>query len=215
MSIEEISDYFEDRNVEKSRKILEAYQKKFEAELMEMQRLNDELRSKVDFLKSLDELPEIEEVFEVDIPTRYMVTFGEKSGDRERHAMVYTELENYIYEKIPILASDRVGIYADQTLLIPNDELIPAVPMLLVSPEGAAREYLREIPDGRYVCMYYRNGILEKYDPSFERVKDYLREHEYEICGDILQLYKVDVTLTDDPWETILELQVPVKKMDS
>ncbi|MCH4039097.1 MAG: hypothetical protein LKG48_10580 [Lachnospiraceae bacterium] len=58
--------------------------------------------------------------------------------------------------------------------------------------------------------MYYRNGILEKYDRSFDHLNRYLDAHHYEISGDILQIYKVDVTLTDIPEETVIVIQVPV-----
>lgn len=99
---------------------------------------------------------------------------------------------------------------ADERLLCPGTELIPAVPMLLVSPKNAEEPYLQKIPAGRYVCMYYRNGILEKYDLSFENIKDYIKAKGYKITGRILQIYKIDVTLTSDPMETVLEIQIPV-----
>lgn len=63
------------------------------------------------------------------------------------------------------------------------------------------------------MCMYYKNGTLEKYDPSFERVKNYIREKSYRIDGMILQVYKLDVTLTSNREENVLELQVPVKSI--
>ena len=59
--------------------------------------------------------------------------------------------------------------------------------------------------------MYYKNGTLEKYDKSFEIIKKYIYEHKYRITGPILQFYKLDVTLTNDRSETILEVQIAVK----
>ena len=58
--------------------------------------------------------------------------------------------------------------------------------------------------------MYYRDGILEKYHPLFEKIRAYLEEHEYRICGSILQTYEIDVTVTDRKEETLIEIQVPV-----
>lgn len=211
MSLNAIQEYFDNRNFHKSFLMLEEYQKKFEQKLQEQIRLNEELLRKMEFLKSLADLPEMETVFEAELPVRYMITLGKEAGDREEHAMAFTKLENYIKEQIPILASDRVGVTADERLLIPNDTLIPAVPMLLVAPEKADASYLKQIPAGKYVCMYYKNGTLEKYDPSFEKVKQYIREKHYQICGEILQIYKIDVTLTNNREETVLEIQIPVK----
>ncbi len=211
MSLKEIEEYFDNRNLHKSFAMLKEFQEKFEADLQEKIQLNEVLKHKLQFLQSLSELPEMNVVFEKDYPIRHMITFGKESGDREEHAMAFTRLENYINEKIPIIASDRVGVLADERLLLPGDDLIPAVPMLLVAPKNAEEPYLQKIAAGKYVCMYYRNGILEKYDSSFEIIKGYIRDKGYHINGRILQIYKIDVTLTSDPAETVLEIQIPVE----
>ncbi|MBM6668528.1 MerR family transcriptional regulator [Lacrimispora saccharolytica] len=210
MSLKEIQEYFNNRNFEKSYQMLKKYQEEFEKNLQEQIHLNEILLQKLEFLDNLSSLPEMETVFEKEFPVRHIVTFGREAGDREEHAMAFTKLESYIKEEIPILASDRVGVFADERLLIPSEELIPAVPMLLVSPKNAEESYLQKIPGGKYVCMYYRNGILEKYHPSFEKIKSYIRDKKYRIHGKILQIYKVDVTLTSNAEETVMELQIPV-----
>lgn len=50
--------------------------------------------------------------------------------------------------------------------------------------------------------------------PSFELIKDYLRVHNYAVSGKIFQIYKIDVTLTSDPKETLMEIQVPIRPAD-
>ena len=211
MSLKEIEEYFQNRNVQKSIELLDRHQKKFEKRIYEEMALNENMKQKIAFLRTLDALPEPETVFEKEFPVRYALSFGREAGDREEHAMAFTKLENYINEKIPIIASDRVGVFADEKILMPSTKLIPAIPMLLVSPQNADEKYLKEIPAGKYVCMYYQNGTLEKYDVSFEIIRRYLFEKKYQICGDIIQRYKIDVTLTDNREETLLEIQIPVK----
>lgn len=211
MSLEEIQDYFDDRNLQKSIDMLTEAERRMESEVHRKQKICDSMRRKVEFLKSLDSLPDMKTVFEEDFPERYMITFQKKSGSREEHAMEFTKLTGKLNSDIPILASDRVGVYADEMLLVPNHELIGAVPMLLVSPDEVQARDLNRIPAGHYVCMYYQNGILEKYDPSFEILKQYIREKDYQICGNILQVYKIDVTLTSNSEETVMEIQVPVE----
>ena len=41
-------------------------------------------------------------------------------------------------------------------------------------------------------------------------MKEYMHEHNLTVCGKILQVYKVDVTVTNNRDETIMEIQVPV-----
>lgn len=213
LSLKEIRDYMENRNFQKSMELLKKYQRRFEEKLDEQTRLNEIMKQKLSFLDRLSDLPSMETVFEQHFPERYMVTFGKPSGDREEHAMAFAKLENCLHENMPILASDRIGVFSDISILTPGEELVGAVPMILAPGAGADREYMRQIPEGDYVCMYYKNGTLEKYDPSFERVKNYIREKSYRIDGMILQVYKLDVTLTSNREETVLELQVPVKSI--
>lgn len=52
---------------------------------------------------------------------------------------------------------------------------------------------------------------IGKYHPSFEIIKKYIKEKRYTINGSLLQIYKIDVTLTSSAEETVMEIQIPVK----
>nr|WP_294463970.1 MerR family transcriptional regulator [uncultured Sellimonas sp.] len=212
MTLGEIKEYFDNRNLRKSYEMLKSYQERFEKHLEEQIRINEIMLKKLEFVRGLFSLPEMERIFEKEFPVRHMITLGRESGDREEHAMAFTKLEGSLEEKIPILATDRMGVFADQRILIPSDEMIPAVPMVLVDPEKEGSKYVREIQAGKYVCMMYKNGLLEKYHPSFEKIKQYLYQKHYRICGPILQVYIVDATLTNEEEEKVLEIQVPVEE---
>lgn len=211
MSLSEVQDYFNNRNIKKSTEILSDYQKKLEQRLLETMALNKLMKRKLKFLRNLEKLPPVNTLFEQMHEERYMITFGEPTGGPREHAFAFTKLEGYLNEIAPILASDRVGVYADERILEQNDNPIPAVPMIFVDNGNIDSEYLQIIPAGKYLCLYYPEGRLEQYHPSFELIKSYLQEHNLEICGKILQVYKVDVTITSNRSETILEIQVPVQ----
>lgn len=211
MSLKQIQQYFENRNLEKSIEILTRFQLEYEKKLEDQIHLNEEMKKKINYLESLRNLPPLYEVYERSYSERYMITLGKETGDSSRHAYAFTKLEQCLQENIPIIASDRVGIYANDSLLLENDWQIPAVPMILLTEQIDNSPLLKKIPGGRYVCILYRNGTLEKYDPCFEQLKSYIKEKHYEISGNILQIYKIDVTLTNDRNETIMEIQIPVK----
>lgn len=212
MSLAEVQDYFNNRNIKKSVEMLAAYQKKLEQQLLETTALNQLMKRKLKFLRKLKDLPPVNTLFEQMHEERYIITFGEPTGGPREHAFAFTKLEGHLNEIAPILASDRVGVYADERILERNDKPIPAVPMIFVDNDAIDSQYLKIIPAGKYLCLYYPEGRLEQYHPSFELIKSYIREHDLEICGKILQVYKVDVTLTSDRSETILEIQVPVRE---
>ena len=215
MSIHDITDYFSGRNLRKSHQLLLHQLELLEEEIRKQQLLSEILRRKLHFLSEISPPPPVDKVFCRAFPQRYMITFGEPAGGSREHAFAFTRLERYLDEVAPILASDRIGVYADWHLLEPSDDYIPAVPMIFVERDAIESEHKRTIPPGDYLCMNYRRGELERYHPSFARLHTYMAEHGWVLNGMIFQFYKIDVTLTSDPDETLMETQVPVRPAES
>ena len=215
MSIHDIPDYFSGRNLRKSHQLLLHQLELLEEEIRKQQLLSEILRRKLHFLSEITPPPPGDKVFCRAFPQRYMITFGEPAGGSREHAFAFTRLERYLDEVAPILASDRIGVYADWHLLEPSDDYIPAVPMIFVERDAIESEHKRTIPPGDYLCMNYRRGELERYHPSFARLHTYMAEHGWVLNGMIFQFYKIDVTLTSDPDETLMEIQVPVRPAES
>jgi DNA-binding transcriptional MerR regulator len=215
MSIHDITDYFSGRNLRKSHQLLLHQLELLEEEIRKQQLLSEILRRKLHFLSEISPPPPVDKVFCRAFPQRYMITFGEPAGGSREHAFAFTRLERYLDEVAPILASDRIGVYADWHLLEPSDDYIPAVPMIFVERDAIESEHKRTIPPGDYLCMNYRRGELERYHPSFARLHTYMAEHGWVLNGMIFQFYKIDVTLTSDPDETLMEIQVPVRPAES
>ena len=215
MSIHDITDYFSGRNLRKSHQLLLHQLELLEEEIRKQQLLSEILRRKLHFLSEITPPPPVDKVFCRAFPQRYMITFGEPAGGSREHAFAFTRQERYLDEVAPILASDRIGVYADWHLLEPSDDYIPAVPMIFVERDAIESEHKRTIPPGDYLCMNYRRGELERYHPSFARLHTYMAEHGWVLNGMIFQFYKIDVTLTSDPDETLMEIQVPVRPAES
>ena len=215
MSIHDITDYFSGRNLRKSHQLLLHQLELLEEEIRKQQLLSEILRRKLHFLSEITPPPPVDKVLCRAFPQRYMITFGEPAGGSREHAFAFTRLERYLDEVAPILASDRIGVYADWHLLEPSDDYIPAVPMIFVERDAIESEHKRTIPPGDYLCMNYRRGELERYHPSFARLHTYMAEHGWVLNGMIFQFYKIDVTLTSDPDETLMEIQVPVRPAES
>lgn len=141
MSVESILDYFHDRNVKKSTDILMHHYQLLQEEIRQKMLLSKTLSRKLLFLKELAEPPVSDVVFECRFPKRYMITFGEEAGGPREHAYAFTKLEWYLDETAPILASDRVGVYADERLLEKSEDYIPSVPMLFVEDSDIEKLY--------------------------------------------------------------------------
>ena len=212
MSVEEVKDYFKDCNLRKSIRIFSEYYSKLQADIERKLFLCHTIARKLSFLGELTSLKEIEHPCMRYFPERHIITFGEPAGGPKEHVYALTKLEWYLNEIAPILATDCVGVYAGEELLEKNENYIHAIPMLFVDKDAVKvkSEYMRSVPAGDYLCVAYHGGRLEKYDPCFEKAKEYLVDNHLKIKGYIYQIYKIDVTLTGDRSETLLEVQIPV-----
>lgn len=213
MSIDDIIAYFTDRNFEKSVEMLKRHETRLEREIEEKTRLKRILNDKIRFLNGLASLPDTNAAFTKEFMERYMITFDEPAGGPHEHAYAITKLEGYLDETAPILASDRVGVFADESILQECEHYIPSSPFIFGEKNRIPAKWLKIVPAGLYLCMYYKGGALEKYHESFEIIKKTMRDKNLTLNGDILQLYVIDVTLTSDPNETLMEIQVPVRKI--
>lgn len=212
MSIEEITDYFTNCNLQKSIKMITKHYYEMQADIEHKLFLCSKITRKLSFLGELTSLQEINTPCIKKFPKRYIITFGEPAGGQKEHLYALAKLESLLNDISPILATDCVGVYSDENILEKNDDYIPAVPMLFVDKDTADPEYMKVIQEGYFLCVAYHSGRLEKYDPCFEKLKDFIAENGLRINGKIFQIYKIDVTMTDDRKETLMEVQVPVIK---
>ena len=93
----------------------------------------------------------------------------------------------------------------------PNYHLYPIAPFILCGKKYKKSKYFKVLPAGHYVCAYY-NGKWGTYTEILKRTADYMQENQLKQDGTFYQIYQIDITLTDYFDETIIELQIPVKK---
>jgi len=212
MSIEEIDDYFTDCNLQKSIRMITKHYYEMQRDIEQKLLLCSRITKKLAFLGELTSLQDINTPCVKKFPERYMLTFGKPAGGEREHVHVIARLERLLDDIAPTLATDCVGVYADERILQKSDNFIPAVPMLLVDKDNVDTEYMQSIPEGYFLCIAYHGGRLEKYDNCFEKAKDFINENNLKINGKIIQIYKVDVTMTNNRKETLMEIQIPVTK---
>lgn len=213
MPIENVLDYFNNRSFKKSIEIFNEYQSRLNEEIKRKVQLENILNKKIEFLKQLNSLPPVHTITEHVFPDRYMITFDETAGGACEHAFAITKLESHLNEIAPIVASDRIGAYGSDLILQKSENYIPLCPFILIEDGDVQSPFKKVIPGGLYLSMYYHGGGLERYHSSFELIKEYINKHDLTINGNIYQTFKIDVTLTNNLKETLMEIQVPVRKL--
>lgn len=216
MGLEEIKEYFNNRNVHQSMEILKTYHDKLVKEIQQKKALEKIISEKISFMDQIKDMPKAGKIFEVDLPERYVLMDGNMELDRQKVNYRLTHLEGHMDEMAPVLASNRIGVCSDENLggmkgKLELGDRFAITPFILCDKKYKKSKHFRVLQAGHYVCAYY-NGLWGVYTEIYEKVVEYLEKSCLKQNGNFYQIYQIDVTLTDNFDETLIELQVPVKK---
>ena len=92
-------------------------------------------------------------------------------------------------------------------------DTLKKTPFIFSHPsENGGQNLVETIPAGEYLDIYvrgYRN--LQK---PYDLMGRYMKENGYRPAGKVMTFFPVDVTVTDEEKEGMMELQVAVEKIE-
>ncbi len=215
MSLDDIKNYFNDRNLQKSVDVLEQQYAKLKKEIADKIILEKILKRKLEFTKTIFDLKPDTKPSVKYFDHRYAIASYDFYEDTKEIIYEMTKLEALLVEKAPVLASDRMGFYTNENIFAYEnyEEMMPYAPIIICHKEEAnkIKKHFYKVPSGDYACIYYRNRAKIPKDKYLE-LKKFIEENNYEVCGNIYIQYIIDATLTDNLQEKLIEMQVPIKK---
>lgn len=212
MSLDDIAEYFNDRNLEKSTRILKEQHELLKKEIKEKTALEKTLRRKLSFINKINSIQKVGVPTFKELPQRFMITHGKLYKDGRQIVTGQTELEKYLSVKAPVLATDRMAYYTTENIFaVPYNRDFGLAPMIFCNPEEIIKSIeINLIPSGRYACIYY-NGFIRPDNDNFEKLKKFILDNGCTVSGNIYIQHIIDVTLTSRPSEKMIEMQVPVE----
>ena len=210
MSIEEIKKYFNNRNLNQSLNILKQKYNELEEKIKELKALEKSTKEKIKHLEYISKVDHSEEVIIKNIEKRYVITFDREIFNEVELNYSYVELENELNEIAPIVGSNRYGAIIGEKS---SNNIIERVfkLFLFIDDTGNMDENkIKIIPKGDYVCMYYK-GFIWDISSKIEKMIKFIEKENYEICGDIIEIVQIDISVTDIDDEELFEIQIPVR----
>lgn len=213
LSLNEIEEFMTCRNLEKSERVLSRHLEALKKEIEEKQKLYNILEKKLDFLaqiKSADfvtDLPVIK-----DIPERYVLKGKRNKLSTNKTAIEFMKLEESLDTESPILATNKVAMEVNDSV-IDSEFRSDICPMLFCSENESDRSNFAVVEGGKYICAYHSDstGYLGE---IIAKMKYFADENGFTMADRGIFIYQVDITLTDEPSETIIELQYPIYPKD-
>lgn len=212
MSLKEIKQYFNNRNVNKSLEFLIKRHTELEKKLMDLKVLDDTISQKIQFLKRVINEVKTKEITIKEFEAREIITFNEKIQNNLELSYGFLQLENSLEEVAPILASNRFGIIISKSSLkSQNFDYIDGVFVFNRGKTKIDNKYIKKIPKGNYACIYYQGKIQDRIN-SIKELINYIHKNNYKISGDAFQIIQIDISVTDAFNEESFEIQIPIEK---
>ncbi len=212
MNIDEIKSYFDNRNLKQSLNILKDKQSQLKKKIRELQQLEESISEKIQHLEEISQVSNLEDIFIKEIQEREIVTFAKPIRNDIDLSYAFPELESTLKEISPIVGSNRIGLIINQENFELNRSSKSVILFLLIKDkENIVGRHIRKIPKGMYACKYYRGNIWNV-DEGLKKMAEYIKKEGYKICGDILQIVQIDISVTDQSEESLFEIQIPVKR---
>lgn len=204
-----IKDYLENRNVQKSLDILNESYEEVTRRKNELEKLQSVLQSKIKYLKQAL-LPREEmkpEIFEVG--DRMIVTSGNEVREEGEMGYEWTLLEKRLKEPSPILATSRIG----EMVKFQQDKAfheLKKIPFIFSSSATKTTEHLIQIiPGGTYVDIFAHS--FQNEDKAYQILLEFIAKEKYQMTGDIICFFPIDLTITEEEGESAFEMQVRIQ----
>ncbi|GAA0181746.1 MerR family transcriptional regulator [Clostridium sediminicola] len=212
MSIDEIKKYFNNRNLKQSINILKDKHDDLKKRIQELQQLEESISEKIKHLDNISGVLDFEDIIIKEIDEREIVTFDKPIKDRIGLSYAFVELENVLEGIAPILAGNRIGTIISQEEIELNKYSESAILFYFAkNKESINVSHVKKIHKGTYACMYYKGSILNL-EVNLKKMIDHIEKKGYRLCGDVLQIVQIDITVTDKSEEVLNEIQIPIKK---
>ncbi|MDY3791999.1 MAG: MerR family transcriptional regulator [Oscillospiraceae bacterium] len=209
LSLQEIEEFMNGRSFEKSERVLSRHLAVLKKEIEDKKRLYSILEEKLEFMAHIRSADfSVDKPVIKDIPERYVLR-GKNGGlSTNKTAIEFMKLEESLEMESPILATNKAAMEINDS--ITDSELKADIcPMLFCSGEHSEKKNFSVIKGGKYICAYHTDS-RSYLGEIIAKMKYSADEAGYVMGNKGILIYQVDITLTDDPNETVIELQYPV-----
>jgi DNA-binding transcriptional MerR regulator/effector-binding domain-containing protein len=212
MSLAEIKDFFEGRNLKKSLDILKEQETKLKHKINELNgisvTLNNRIQGIEEYLGKAYDYNRIE-IKEIEKRSIILCEDSFTANEELKINLNAIMLENELSEIAPLIGGGRFALTVKDSDDIATESDLKFRVGIIVDKFNGSKD-MTSIDKGAYVSKMRYGQPFEILD-DLKTMKAYCNSCGYKIIGDAIELLVVDMCITDVPEENIYELQIPVK----
>lgn len=207
VSLNEIIDFLNTRSIKKTKEMIKFQLKKIDENLRELLKLKEELELKKENIRYFEHFSDYEIPRIKYYPKRYILLKNGKFKDENEINLELKKLKRKLEEDNDFIFTEseigtvikleewEKGNYSDYigTFIITNE---------------IKENFLDE---GEYLT-YFFSGDYINLSKHYKKLKEFIRENNYRVCGNIIELYHIEIHITENKEEYVTEIQIPLEK---
>ncbi len=208
VSLEEITDFLNNRSIKKTEDMLEFQLKKIDENLEQLLSLKKELELKkenIKYFKNFSQygIPQIEFLSQ-----RYILL---KKGNFKDENEINLELKKL--KKKSDEDNDFIFTESEIGTIIKFDEWSRGNYSNYIGTFVVIDKEKDEILKEGYYLKYFFRGDYTNIEKHYKKLKKYILENNYRVTGNIIELYHIEMHITENKNEYVTEIQIPLEKL--
>ncbi len=205
VGLEDIKEFLDERNINSANNILEFQLEKVEEKIKKLMELREELASKLENIEFFKTFQNFNKPLLKYIPKRkFLRSKGNFKQDWEIDFELRILNEKTEYDSDFILTNNEIGATLSKENFIKGEYGTFSETFIINDVKGEI------INAGYFLTIVFKGSYKESYK-YYEILKEYIKENNLEVIGDIHEIYHIEIHITEDENEFITEIQIPVK----
>jgi len=208
MPLKNIQHHLENADMDAFLHLLKDHKKITERKISELEQVRDAFERRIEEIEQAKEMKPIGEIEVCQLKTLGVLQLKAKITSEAELELALNKLERQ--------ANIPAGIFIGTVGLTISKESFNGYKFneynsifLLTEHHSSNTELYTTISAGTYVRLYFRGGHSDSL-PYYRRIIEFLKTHQYEISGDIIERTIIDQYISDDKNKHLTEILVPV-----
>ena len=209
-SMKKIKDYLENRNLKSTEDILKEELNLADIKIKELISQKNNIINRLNSIEESKKINNFESIELKYIEKRKAIELNANITRDEEFDFFVQKLQNEYEGRFDILGNNNIGsFFSEEALKKGINNVFKSVFCLLDDDEEI---YNITLEEGYYVTFNYK-GDYKNNQGHIKKLEEYIKKNNLKAIGGPLEIYKIDIHETGNPYEFITEIQIPVKKI--
>lgn len=207
IGLEDIKKFLYERNTRNTEEMLEFQLNVISDKINNLQELKEEINNKIENINFFKGFEEFDKPILKYIPERKILkSKGILKKDWEIDFEIKILNKKTTYKDDIILTNNEIGAFISKENFYKKEYQTFSGTFIINEEKG------EKLKEGYYLSLTFR-GSYKYSSKYYEILKLYIKNNNYRIIGEILEIYHIEVHITEEEDEYITEIQIPIEKI--